>query len=171
MITVYLLIYIPILLFVLAFLYETYISLRRLRNHNTGKLSGYVDATWEVTNTLLVFGVVMLLMLYTKSIDTIASYIFTSTLLAGCALLIRAVTYIYIFYVRKSARVNWIDWLFAFSHVFAAGALVATVVSATYVLLTKQPEANLQFVPYFLPGLAFVLAMCALPLWHLYRER
>ena len=171
MITVYALIYIPILLFVLAFLYETFLSLKRLSGKSGSKLSGYVDATWEVTNTLLVFGVVMLLMLFTKSIDVIAAYVFTSTFIAATALLIRAITYLYIFYVRQSNRITPVDWLFALSHLVAAGALVVTVLSATYVLFAKHPDANTQFIPYFLPGLAFVLAICAIPMWRLYRER
>lgn len=172
MIAAYLLIYIPILLFVLAFLYETYLSFARLlwapsysRNH------GYVDATWEVTNTLLVFGVVMLLMLFTRSIDVIASAIFLPTLLAGTFLLIRAACYIYIYYVKRGRKAGFVDWLFAFSHVAAAVCLVITVLQATIVLATKHPIANLQFLPYFWPGLIFVLALCAIPMLKLYNNR
>ena len=55
-----LLIYVPIVLFVVAFLYETWLSFRRLRPAAARKQrSGYVDATWEITHTLLVFAVVM----------------------------------------------------------------------------------------------------------------
>ena len=75
---VYLLIYVPILLFVLAFLYETYLSFARLFNKSKGR-GGYVEATWEVTHTLLVFGVVMMLMLYTGVIDKISDAIFIPT--------------------------------------------------------------------------------------------
>jgi uncharacterized membrane protein SirB2 len=170
MITAYLLIYIPILLFVAAFLYETFLSFLRLKNPKA-KTFGYLDATWEVTNTLLIFGVVMLLMLFTKSIDRISDAIFTSTLLAGGALLVRAACYIYIFYVRTSKRLGLVDWLFALSHVAAAGLLVVTVVKATWFLYKQQPEANLQFIPYFLPGLVVVLAICCLPLMRLYRTK
>jgi hypothetical protein len=170
MIAAYALIFIPILLFVLSFLYETYLSIIRLRTVTRGN-HGYVDATWEVTNTLLVFGVVMLLMLFTKSIDVIAAAIFTSTLLAGGALLVRAICYIYIFYVRTKQRIGLADYIFALSHALAAGFLVVTVVKATVVLFTKHPEANLQFLPYFWPGLAFVLAICSLPAWKLYRTK
>lgn len=170
MIGAYLLIYIPILLFVVAFLYETFLSLARLRGPYSTK-HGYVDATWEVTNTLLVFGVVMLLMLFTRSIDVIASAIFTSTLIAGTALLVRSACYLYIFYVKTSRKVGLVDWLFASSHLVAALALVVTVIEATIVLFTKHPIANLNFIPYFLPGLVFVLALCAIPLAKLYNSR
>jgi cytochrome bd-type quinol oxidase subunit 2 len=170
MFSVYALIYVPIVLFVVAFLYETYLSIRRLFKPVPG-LSGYVDATWEVTNTLLVFGVVMLLMLFTTSITAIASAIFTSTMLAGGALLVRAICYIHLFYAKPGRRVGVVDWLFAASHLAAALLLVVTVVKASWLLYDAQPVANLQFVPYFLPGLAFVLAVCSLPLLRLYRTR
>lgn len=170
MIGAYLLIYIPIVLFVLAFLYETFLSFARLRNPKAAN-HPYVDATWEVTNTLLIFGVVMLLMLFTKSLDVIAASIFTSTLWAGAALLVRAACYLYIFYVKTAKRVGVVDWLFALSHVVAAGALVVTVVKATWLLFTKHPDANLQFIPYFIPGLVFVLGLCVLPMYRLYRTK
>ena len=170
MIAVYILIFTPILLFVLAFLYETWLSIVRLKNVKRGN-HGYVDATWEVTNTLLVFGIVMLLMLFTKSIDVIAGAIFTSALLAGGALLLRAVCYLYIFYVRETPRIAPVDYLFALSHLLAAGLLVITVIRASIVLFTKHPEANLQFLPYFWPGLIFVMAICAVPILRLYKTR
>lgn len=169
MIAVYALILTPILLFVLAFLYETYLSIARL--YGRSSRFDYVNATWEVTNTLLVFGVVMLLMLFTKSLDVLASALFLSTMLAGGALMLRAVCYIYIFYVRTSKKQGLIDWVFALSHVLAAGLLVVTVIKALWVLFTKHPEANQQFLPYFWPGLIFVLAICAVPILKLYRTK
>ena len=170
MLTVYLLIYIPILLFVVAFLVETYFSIARLFNKKLAG-SGYVDATWEVTNTLLIFGVVMLMMLFTSSIDQISKAIFVPTMLAGLFLIARAACYIYIFYIKTSRKIGAVDWVFAATHVLAALCLVVTVLQATILLVTKQPAANQQFVPYFLPGLAFVLAICSLPLVTLYSKR
>lgn len=171
MIAAYILIFTPILLFVLAFLYETFLSLMRLRATNKKNSFPYVDATWEVTNTLLVFGVVMLLMLFTRSLDVLASAIFLSTLLAGLALLLRAICYIYIFYVKTSKKIGFVDWLFAFTHIAAAGLLVVTVLRAVWVLATKHPIANLQFLPYFWPGLCFVMAICLIPMVRLYRSK
>lgn len=168
--TVYALIYVPILMFVLAFVYETYLSIARLfRPRLRG--SGYVDATWEVTNTLLVFGVVMLMMLLTDSIDVISQAIFLPAMLAACALVVRAACYLYIFYVKKPGTKGLADYVFALSHVAAALCLVVTVVRATFVLITHHPAANTQFIPYFLPGLAFVVALCAVPLARLYKTK
>lgn len=163
---VYVLIYTPILLFVLAFLYETFLSFARLKKGT--RATGYVDATWEVTHTLLVFGVVMILMLFTKQIDTIANIIFLPTFLAASALAIRGACYLHIFYVREKQRINWVDWVFAFSHVVAAGLLVVVVGQVTWFLFTKDLQPNLQFVPAFIPGLLLVLGLCAVPTVSLY---
>ena len=161
---------IPTVLFVLGFLYETYLSFVRLNNPRAGK-AGYVNATWEVTHTLLVFAVVMLLMMFTKNIDGIASAIFLSTFIAVFALTIRAACYAYIFYVRKDKKTGWVDWVFAISHLVAALFLVVTVVKALWYLYENNPPANTQFLPYFIPGLVLVIAICAIPILTLYTTK
>lgn len=162
---------IPVVLFVIAFLYETFLSFKRLNNPSKSK-SGYVSATWEVTHTLLVAAVVMLVMMFTASLDELSSAIFIATFLAAVALGLRAVIYIYIFYVRENTKkINWIDWTFAFSHIFAAVLLVIVVVQALWYLYNNNPPANTQFLPYFIPGMIFVLLITALPIFVLYKTK
>lgn len=170
MITALVLFLIPTLVFVIAFLYETYLSFLRLKKPMAGK-SGYLSATWEVTHTLLVFAVVMLIMMFTKSLDDLAAAIFTSTLWAALALAVRAIFYIYIFSARSSAKTSWVDWGFALSHVVAALLLVITVLKAVIYVVSERPEANTQFVPFFIPGLVLVLGVCAIPILTLYRVK
>lgn len=163
---------VPVLLFVVAFLFETYLSFRRILQPRKADRSGYVSATWEVTHTLLVFAVVMLVMLFTKTVDALAAAIFTSTFLAASALAVRSASYTYIFYVRTSAsKLSWIDWVFALSHVVAAPFLVVTVVKALWYLYKENPPVNTQFLPFFIPGLVLVLAVCAIPLLMLYTTK
>lgn len=170
MIAALLLFLIPTLLFVLGFLYETYLSFIRLKNPKAGK-SGYVNATWEVTHTLLIFAVVMLLMLFSRNVDGIASAIFTSTFIAALALVVRSACYSYIFYVRKGTKTSWVDWVFALSHVVAALFLVVTVVKALWYLYQNNPPVNTQFLPYFIPGLVLVLGVCIMPIAMLYSTK
>ncbi len=166
----FLLIYVPIILFVVAFLYETWLAFRRLSSQKNAR-SGYVDATWEVTHTLLVFAVVMLLMLHTQVLDQLAAQIFWPTFMAAVALGLRAVCYIHIFYVRTSAdTINWIDWAFAWLHVVSAALLVAVVLQATWFIFTANAPVNEEFIPVFLPGLALVAAVVALPIATLHRS-
>lgn len=161
---------VPTLLFVLGFLYETYLSFLRLKNPKAGK-SGYVNATWEITHTLLIFAVVMLLMLFSRNIDGIATAIFMSTFMAALALIVRSTLYSYIFFARTSKVTNWADWLFAVSHVVAALLLVVTVVKALWYIYKNNPPVNTQFIPFFIPGLVVVLAICALPIFMLYATK
>lgn len=171
MISALLLFLVPVVLFVIAFLYETYLSFRRLKNPRAGK-SGYLSATWEITHTLLVAAVVMLVMMFTKSIDELSAAIFTATFLAAVALGVRAVLYIYIFYVRDGKpKTNWIDWTFAFTHVIAAGLLVVVVLQALWFLYQNNPVPNTQFLPYFIPGMIFVLLVTLFPILFLYKTK
>jgi cytochrome bd-type quinol oxidase subunit 2 len=161
----------PLVLFVSAFLYETWLSFARLKNPKKGR-AGYVTATWEVTHTLLVFTVVMLLMTFTQSLTALASALYWSTFVAAVFLGLRAVAYLYIFYVRRDTKtVNAIDWFFAATHVGAALFLVITVLQALVFIWTKHPVANTEFFPAFVPGLVLVLALCAVPLATLYRTK
>lgn len=161
---------VPVVLFVVAFLYETFLSFRRLKNPKAGK-SGYLSATWEVTHTLLVTGVVMLVMLFTQSIDQLAAAIFWATFLAAVALGVRAVLYIYIFYVRSTNKTTWIDWSFAWTHLMAAGLLVVVVAQALWFLFKNNPVPNSQFLPYFIPGVIVVVLICCLPMLVLYKTK
>lgn len=161
---------IPTLLFVVAFLYETYLSFKRLKNPKAGK-SGYVAATWEVTHTLLVAAVVMLVMMFTTAIEGLANAIFVATFAAAIVLGVRAVLYIYIFYVRKTNKTSWIDWTFAVSHILAAVLLVVVVLQSLLFLYQNKPTPNNEFLPFFIPGIIFVIALCIVPIFTLYKTK
>lgn len=167
MLNVYLLIYVPIILFVLAFLYETYLSVVRLFTRKDQH--SYVDSTWEITHTILVFGVVMMLMLFTRNIDELANVLFWPAFLAITFLMIRGATYIQIFYIRKNSKHrNWVDWTFMLSHFAAAVTLVWAVLAFTLLAIGGTLHANIQFVPAFLVGLAAILAVVIGPITYLY---
>lgn len=171
MLTFYIVFLVPLLIFVTAFLYETWLSFKRLKNPQKGR-TGYVTATWEVTHTLLVFSVVTLVMTFTQDLVRLASVLFWPVFIAAVALGLRAVAYLYIFYVRTTTkRANWIDWGFALTHVVAALFLVLAVVKGLWFIWQNNPVANTQFFPVFIPGLLLVLAVCIVPLVTLYRTK
>lgn len=170
MILGYSLFLIPLALYVLAFLYETLLSFLRLWHPEAGR-TGYVHATWEITNTLLIFALIVMLMMFTKSIDEIASVMFMPSFLAAVALALRAVFYIYIFYVRSSPKRTLADWIFAFSHLFAAIFLIVGSVKALLYLFKNNPDANEQFIPLFIPGLILIGTVCLVPILFLYSSK
>ncbi len=171
MFTFYLVFLLPVLVYMVAFLYETWLSFKRLKNPKAGRAS-YVTATWEVTHTLLVFAVVTLLMTFTQDLVRLASTLFWPTFIAAIALGLRAIGYLYIFYVRpRMSQANWVDWSFALTHVVAALFLAVTVVKALWFIGQQHPIANTQFFPIFIPGLLLVLAVCIVPIAVLYRTK
>lgn len=159
---------VPVLIFVVAFLYETYISFARLKDTKKDR-HGYVSATWEITHTFLIIGLVMLFIFYSQSLTDIASAIFLPAFLAGLFLVIRGILYTYIFYVRKEKKVNYLDWLFACLHVLAAIFLVLVVSKAVYFVLKNHPIANMQFIAYYIPGLILTLALITVPMFVIYK--
>lgn len=171
MLTFYIVFLVPVLLYVIAFLYETFLSFKRLGNPRAGRY-GYVSTTWEVTHTLLVFSIVMLVMTFTQDIVNLANVLFWSTFIAAIALGLRAVSYLYIFYVRDAKkRPGAIDWMFALTHVAAAIFLVITVVKALLFIWQHNPTPNTQFFPVFIPGLVLVVGVCILPMAVLYKTK
>ena len=158
---------VPVGLYVLAFLYESYLSFRRLFK-TVGSGRSYVSVTWEVTHTLLVFALVMLLMMYSQVIDQLSTTIFNFAFLALGALTIRTCIYLYLFYVRKKQVIGLLDWLFAFSHIAVAGLVITTVYEAVHFVIVTRPPVNSQFLPFFIPGLLLVIAVTFLPIVWLY---
>ena len=73
-------------------------------------------------------------------------------------------------YVKKN-KIGAVDWLFALSHVVAALFLVITVVKALWYIYKNNPEVNSQFIPYFIPGLLIVIALCVLPMLTIYSTK
>lgn len=171
MTTFYIVFLVPLILYVCAFLYETWLSFARLRSGNKGRGS-YVAATWEITHTLLVFVVVTLMMTFTRDIVDLGNAIFWPTFIAAIALGLRAIAYLYIFYIRPTGKgTGWTDWGFALSHLVAAVFLVIAMAKALWFIWQNNPTPNTEFYPVFIPGLILVVAICALPMIVLYRSK
>ena len=156
--------------YLVAFSYETILSWRRLRRAATGR-AGYVDATWEITHTLLVFGFTLFMITYSQALPDIAPVIFFPVLLTGVALALRAALYLYIFYIRSSRRrQGLVDYLFALAHLLIIGGLLTSVIAGTMKIQALNASPNLAYFGSLLPGLFVTLAICAWPLWRLYRR-
>ena len=131
-----------------------------------------MQATWEITHTLLVFSLVMLLMLHTANLSALARVLFMPAFIAAFALSVRAFCYVYIFYVRDTkAPTDWFDWLFAISHGAALLTLALTAYRAVDFLRQPNLVVNHQFLGYFVPGLFVILAICTVPMVMLYKTK
>lgn len=156
--------------YLLAFSYETILSWRRLRRPAAGR-AGYVDVTWEITHTLLVFAFTLFMITYSQALPEIAPTIFLPVLLSGVTLGLRAALYLYIFYIRSPRhRSGLADYLFALTHLLIIGSIVTSVIAGIMKIQSLGASPNLAYFGSLLPGLFVTLIICSWPLWRLYHR-
>lgn len=155
-------------LYVVALAIETFFSFARLTGHNH---EGYVDATWEVTHTLLVFAVTMFGITHGSILPEVMKDIFWPLMAFGVAFLLRSILYALIFYARKTRYKIIDDWLFALSHLAMIGSLVFVLFGTLPHLLSPANQPDTSFLWLFIPGFALVLILASIPAFRLYSAR
>ena len=158
---------IPISIYVILFIYETYLAYKKALRKDHKR--NYVEVTWEMTHTLLIIGLILLFVFYSRSLNSLASAIFAPAFLAGLFLFIRGTLYTYIFYVSKKAYSKLLDWSFFIAHLFTLIFLAMVVIRVINYVLNNHPIANSNFIPYFIPGEILTLALILGPMYYLYR--
>jgi cytochrome bd-type quinol oxidase subunit 2 len=168
----YLLVIIPLGLYLLLFGYETLASFRRLKP--SGKSSNaYLNATWEVTHTILIIGVTNFVWLFSSVAKPVGHAMYWGLMVAGFCFIVRAILYVYLFYIKDAGRqrVGALDWLFAVSHIGVLAGLAYAIIQAIKVLTSHHYTINTQFIPWMWPGLIVILVIGLLPMFHLYRTK
>lgn len=167
MITVWIFILIPLVLYLAAFAVEAYMAFARLGNHKAK--GSYLDATWETTHTFLVVAVALFVAFFSQNLVDLAQAAFLGLWVAAVGIGLRGAAYVYIFYGRRdTTRRDWADQFFAWIHgliVAGVGILLWQLVPA---LFTVDLIANTEFLPYMWPGLILILVLCVPPLLSLY---
>jgi hypothetical protein len=168
----YLFVLLPIGLYIPLFIYETYAAFKRLNSR--GKKGGaYVHATWEVTHTFLILGLTNFIWLFSHDATRIAKATYWGLILAGAFFIVRAVLYLYLFFVtdQRGKHNTSADYLFALSHVSILGGIVYTLVRATIELSGSSPVINTAFIPWMWSGLVLLFALGAVPFITLYTTK
>lgn len=162
---------IPLIAYVPMFIYELYISFRRI-GKPLDKGGEYLHATWEVTHTFLILSINYFVWLYSDAVVDVGRAAFGALLLFGAAFIVRAVLYTQLFYIKSSAKPNIVvDWLFALTHVVMAGSLVYTIAVAVSFMTRGGYEANQTFLPLLWPGIILMLPLISVPLYFLYKTK
>lgn len=172
MFAAWLFIFVPLLLFVIAFVIETFLSIKRLKNNK--REGSYVSATWEVTHTFLVVAVAMFVSLFSDYLTDIARVSLVGFIIVTIFAGIRGSAYLYIFYIRnpnKRSMRNWIDTLFAFAHLGMVVGLFVLLARLIPEMMRLNPQPNTDFIPWMIPGLILVISLCALPLVSIYNTK
>ena len=157
---------IPIIIYVILFSYETYLSF--LKAISKSHRRNYVEVTWEMTHTLLIIGLILFFVFYSSNLDQIAKTLFSAAFIAGSFLVIRGILYTYIFYVNKKES-KTLNWSFFISHVGSLAFLTLVVIKAVQFVVNNHPIANSNLLPYFIPGEIITLALILGPMYFMYR--
>lgn len=168
----YVFVLVPLVLYLIAIIYETFYSFKRLTHVKIG--GDYLSATWEITHTLLILAVVYFITMFSLSLRLVASAVFISLFVVIFTFIIRGILYMYIFYIRtplQQKKRNWVDWLFALTNVVIIAALGVMIIEAVSSLWGKQIITNSDFIIWMLPGLVLVLAFCSIPVYQLYKTK
>jgi H+/Cl- antiporter ClcA len=163
---------VPLVLFLLAFVVELFMSFKRLSNNKPN--GSYLNATWEVTHTFLVVSVALFVALFSANLTDLASASFLGFFVTAVFAGLRGAAYIYLFYVRSGAQRkvrNWVDWAFAFTHVGMVLGVLLLLLGLVPKLFQIDLQPDTSFVPWMWPGLILVLALCVPPIVSLYSTK
>lgn len=161
---------VPLVLFLMGFVVETYLSFKRLRD--TSLTGRYLDVTWELTHTLLVVAVAIFAGLFSQNLVEIAKAVYFGVFTIAIFVGVRTLCYIYLAFIKprnKKDPLTVVDYVFAYTHVgiiLGLGLLLAQLIPK---LLSIDLKANTQFIPWMWPGLFIILAVGLLPALSLYR--
>jgi cytochrome bd-type quinol oxidase subunit 2 len=162
---------VPLAAYVPMFAYELYIAFRRIGKPKD-KGGAYLHATWESTHTFLILGVNYFMWLYSSAVVAVGQAVFVPLLLFGATFIVRAILYVYLFYIKTNPKPNiTADWLFALSHLVMAVCLGAIVLTGTTILLAGTYAPNHLLLPLLLPGLIMMIPLIAVPLYFLYKTK
>lgn len=157
---------VPLGLYVLAFSYETFAAFRRL-----AKPSGYINATWEITHTLLVLAITNFTWLWSDAMIAVAHEAYWGLIIAAAAFVLRAIFYVYLFFASPGGKHPVASWLFALCHLVMLVGLVYAIVVTMHVLATQNYAVNDQLLPYMWPSLIAAAIVCAIPILQSYRQK
>ena len=157
---------VPLGLYVIAFSYETFAAFRRIT-----KPGGYLNATWEITHTLLVLAITNFTWLWSDAMVAVAHEAYWGLIIAAAAFVLRAILYVYLFFVSPNGKHPAASWLFALCHLVMLAGLVYTIFATIHVLTTQNYAINDQLLPYMWPSLIASVIICAIPILQSYRQK
>lgn len=163
---------VPLTLFLLAFVIETIMSFKRLTNNKAD--GSYLSATWETTHTFFVVAVAMFVSIFSDNLTELAKAGFIGLIIIVIFAGLRGAAYLQLFYIRSAAKRNirnWVDISFSLTHVGMIVGVVVLLVGLLPEMARISPQPNTSFIPWLIPGLLLVLALCVPPILSLYSTK
>ena len=162
---------IPLAAYVPMFLYELYISFRRI-GKPLDRGGEYLHATWESTHTFLILSVNYFMWLYSSAILETGKAVFLPLIIFGVVFIARAILYIYLFYVKSTERPNILaDWIFALCHIVMIVCVLYIGIITSVILFGNNYQPNHILLPLLYPGLFLLIPLISVPLFFLYKTK
>lgn len=162
---------VPLLVYIPMFIVEVYISFRRI-GKPLDRGGEYLHATWEATHTFLILALNYFMWLYSSAIVDVANAIFVPLITFGAVFIVRAILYVYLFYIKKTNKPNLLaDWLFALCHVAMLVCITVVTITTARILFEGNYEPNHLLLPLLYPGLLLMLPLVSVPLYFLYKTK
>lgn len=165
----YILIITPIVAWLVAFGYETWLAMGRAQDGDLafGKL--HTDASWEITHTLLVYAFTVFLISHAEALVVLDAVIFLPVCVFIVSLIARGCLYLYIAYSDPVRSPRIMSNLLALSYLISLGSIISGAIGVALNLRLYQftPDtSNLAVVTF---GLVLTSIFCAVPIWAAYR--
>ena len=166
----YVLILLPVIAWLAAFGYETWLVLGRSGSGNYSLGAAHNDASWEITHTFLVYAFTVFLISYADALIVLDRVLFLPACIFMISLIARGCLYLYLSYGERIKHIIFWYNLFALSYVVTIvsvfSGLVGVVVNLRLYAFTPSTD-NIGIVAI---GFVLTSALCAVPILTAFRQ-
>ncbi len=167
----YALILIPVVCWLTAFGYETWIALGRADSADYSLGVPYVHASWEITHTLLVYAFTIFIISHADALPLLDRTLFLPVCVFMVSLIVRGCLYLYLFYGDiKHPKMIWHN-LFAISHIIMLVAIILGALGTFFTLRLYSFSPNTDNLVIVAIGFVLTSALCFLPIYTAYQHK
>lgn len=166
----YTLILLPVIGWVAAFGYETWLALGRSESGDFHKGEAYMHASWEITHTLLVYAFTVFLISHADALSVLDRTLFLPVSAFMITLMVRGCLYMYLFYGEHIKHQQLWHNVFAITYVVSMVTIIAGAVGVLLTLVTFRVTPNTDHLPLITAGFFLTSFVCVLPIWSAYHQ-
>jgi len=169
----YLFILTPLIVYVITFIYETYLAIMRVKTGKLDRGQAFVMSTWEISHTIFVYAVTVFIVSHADLLPIIAPQLLLPSSIFIVALIIRGTMYLSLFYADSSSNKKHRLWhaLFALTYITGLLSAVWLIMIATVSIITQGFVPNTDALIYTAAGFIPALLICGIPIFVLYRHQ
>jgi len=169
----YLFILTPLIVYVITFIYETYLAIMRVKTGKLDQGQAFVMATWEISHTIFVYSVTVFIVSHADLLPIIAPQLLLPSSIFIIALIIRGTMYLSLFYNDTPNVKHNRAWhaVFALTYIIGLLSAVWLIVIAVLGIITQGFVPNTDALIYTAAGFIPALLICGIPIFTIYRHQ